>query len=306
MSNLSQEREMRCDFADGCGAVSQIIRPKDTDLGGFAVRRALPNRQLRRVGPWVFFDHMGPARFPAGQGIDVRPHPHINIATVTYLFEGEILHRDSLGSYQAITPGDLNLMVAGSGIVHSERESPQTRAQPHALHGLQLWLALPEEAEETAPAFYHYAADSLPQTSVDGVPVRVMMGQAYGLSSPVKTFGPTLYIEARLQAGQSLVLPDAEERALYVVSGSVRLKDTLLAQWNMAVLAFNPDVCVVAEEDCQIALIGGGAVGHRYLDWNFVSSRIERVKQAKRDWISGRFELVPGDEREFIPYPTEE
>lgn len=295
--------ELECDFASGCDAIKLVITPRATDLGEFSVRRTLPNRQCKTVGPWIFFDHMGPADFAAGTGINVRPHPHINLATVTYLFEGEILHRDSLGSLQTITPGDINLMVAGSGIVHSERERPAVKALPHRLHGLQLWLALPVEFEEIAPAFYHYPAASIPSTSVNEVPVRVLIGSAYGLTSPVKTFSETLYLEAELQAGQTLELPDTEERALYLAKGTLQIKDQQIDAFNMVIFSAAKGVTIQALSHCRIALIGGTAIGHRFIDWNFVSSRKERIAQAKQDWQDSKFPKVVGDELEFIPLP---
>ena len=284
------------------GAVAKIIQPRDKDLGGFMVRRLLPVAGQQMVGPWIFFDHMGPAEFAPGSGINVRPHPHINLATVTYLFAGEILHRDSLGSLQPIRPGDINLMVAGRGIVHSERERPEVTAQPHQLDGLQLWLVLPEADEEIAPAFYHYPANQIPLVQVDAVPVRVIMGDAYGVCSPVRQFARTLYIEAELKAGQQLLLPSAEERALYVVSGQVQCDEQQISQYQLAVL--NQGVASIqASLDSRIALIGGQPMARRYIEWNFVSSRKERIEQAKADWQAGRFPSVVGDEEEFIPLP---
>lgn len=303
MSNLTTNLSDDSSERSGCGAILKIIRPRQKDLGGFSVRRLLPVAGQQMVGPWIFFDHMGPAVFPAGSGINVRPHPHINLATVTYLFDGEILHRDSLGSLQPIVPGDINLMVAGSGIVHSERERPEVTASEHRLHGLQLWLVLPLADEETAPAFYHYPAAQIPQLSVDGVTVRVIMGSAYGQTSPVKQFAETLYLEAHLKAGQCLQLPQAAERALYVASGQVQLRDNLLAQYEMAVLDANTAVTIQANSDSRIALIGGESMGKRFIEWNFVSSRRERIEQAKADWQQGRFPTVPGDDLEFIPLP---
>jgi redox-sensitive bicupin YhaK (pirin superfamily) len=303
MSNQSPHTEHECVVAEGCGAILRIIQPRDKDLGGFSVRRVLPSSQQKMVGPWVFFDHMGPAHFPAGEGINVRPHPHVNIATVTYLFEGEILHRDSVGSHQAIRPGDLNLMVSGSGIVHSERERPEVRDVPHSLHGLQLWLALPAEQEEIDAAFYHYPDTSIPAVVVDGVNVRVMMGTAYGVSSPVKVFADTLYVEADLKAGQTLLLPDAEERALYIAKGAVKAQDTAIAEHAMAVFSAASGVSITATEDARIAIIGGEKMPPRFIEWNFVSSRKQRIEQAKQDWREGRFATVPGDEEEFIPLP---
>jgi len=304
MSNLAKDVEQQCDIAPCSGAVEQLIEPRDRDLGGFSVRRVLPTIGRKRVGPWVFFDHMGPAAFPPGEGINVRPHPHIGLATVTYLFEGEILHRDSLSSVQAIRPGDINLMVAGSGIVHSEREPPEVTAAAHRQHGLQLWLALPEEDEETEPAFYHYPGADMPSVEVDGVPVRVMMGAAYGATSPVKVFAETLYIEAQLQGGQTLTLPQAEERAVYVAAGALQVQHTAVPEHAMAVLAPAEGLTLEATRDSRIAVVGGESLGQRYIDWNFVSSRRERIEQAKQDWKAGRFPLVPGDDEEFIPLPA--
>lgn len=284
-------------------AVERLLKPHEKDLGEFSVRRLLPAAKRTMVGPWIFFDHMGPADFPPGQGIRVRPHPHINLATVTYLFEGEILHRDSLGSLQPIVPGDINLMVAGSGIVHSERERPEITATAHRLHGLQLWLALPEADEEIEPAFHHYPCTDIPTRTIDGVPVRVLMGSAYGVTSPVKTFAETLYAEAHLKAGQRLALPEARERALYVVSGALRLGGTTLPAHSMAILFPASGVVVEAETDSRMALIGGEPLGERFIDWNFVSSRKERIEQAKADWRARRYPPVPGDDEEFIPLP---
>ena len=303
MSMLSAELEQDCQAPGACDAIELLIRPRDKDLGGFSVRRLLPTLQRRMVGPWIFFDHMGPASFPAGQGINVRPHPHVNIATVTYLFEGEILHRDSLGSLQAIRPGDINLMLAGHGIVHSERERPEVTAAPYRLHGLQLWLALPEKDEEAEPAFYHYPAATIPSASVAGVAVRVMMGSAFGVSSPVRVFADTLYVEAHLQAGQTLVLPDADERAVYIAQGSLKAAGTTIPEHAMAVFSDAPGVIVEALTESRIAIIGGERLGPRFIEWNFVSSRKERIEQAKADWTAGRFPKVPGDETEFIPLP---
>lgn len=303
MSDLGTQSDQDCQFDQGCSALKLVVKPHAKDLGGFSVRRTLPNKECRMVGPWVFFDHMGPANFPAGEGINVRPHPHIGISTVTYLFEGEILHRDSLGNEQPIRPGDLNLMVCGSGIVHSERQREEIKAKPHTLHALQLWLALPQDQEDIDPAFYHYPQSELPATTVNGVPLRVMMGSAYGLSSPVKTFAHTLYVEAALNAGQSLELPNAAERGVYVASGEVRIGGRTIPEYSMAILSKEDGVRVEAITDARIALVGGESVGQRFIEWNFVSSSKERIEQAKRDWVAGRFDKVPGDEEEFIPLP---
>lgn len=305
MSTTSKNPVERCEASQACGAIDRIIHPRDKDLGGFSVRRALPTIQARMVGPWIFFDHMGPADFAAGDGIDVRPHPHIGIATVTYLFEGEILHRDSLGSEAVIRPGDINLMVAGRGIVHSERERAATRGQPHRLHALQLWLALPQDDEETEPAFHHYPAADIPALKVDGVAVRVMMGRAYAVQSPVRTFADTLYVEAELKAGQRLTLPAARERAVYVAQGRLQAQDSVIEQYEMAVLqaGVSDEIVVQASQDTRLAIIGGEPVGPRYIEWNFVSSRKARIEQAKADWTQGRFPKVAGDEDDFIPLP---
>lgn len=306
MSTLDPRLTQDCTATGHCAAIELIIRPRDKDLGGFTVRRTLPTAQRKMVGPWIFFDNMGPANFPAGEGINVRPHPHVNLATVTYLFEGEILHRDSLGSVQAIRPGDINLMVAGRGIVHSERERPDVTATAHrlhGLHGLQLWLALPDADEETEPAFHHYAAADIPTTEVDGVPVRVMMGTAFGLTSPVRTFARTLYVEAHLQPGQTLALPEAEARAVYVAQGSLTAGGTAIPEHAMAVFTDAAGVVLEATAESRIAIIGGEQLGPRFIDWNFVSSRKARIEAAKDDWRAGRFPKVPGDEVEFIPLP---
>ncbi|MDP4536308.1 pirin family protein [Alkalimonas collagenimarina] len=304
MSTQSKTLESDCTIQQGCAAVELIIEPRPHDLGGFTVRRSLPVRERRSVGPWLFFDEMGAAEFAAGSGINVRPHPHINLATVTYLFEGEIFHRDSLGSEQPITPGDINLMVAGKGIVHSERERPEVTNRDHRLHGLQLWMALPEADEEIDPAFYHYPSAHIPATTINNVPVRVLIGSAYGVASPVKTFYQTLYIEAELQAGQSLQLPDSPERGLYVLSGQIQLQDSQVNAHQLVVLSAAEGVMITASEPSRIALIGGESIGKRYMEWNFVSSRKDRIEQAKQDWQQGRFEKVPGDEKEFIPFPA--
>ncbi|MBW8882485.1 MAG: pirin family protein, partial [Asticcacaulis sp.] len=218
-------------------SISLVIPPREKDLGGFMVRRVLPFARHRMVGPWIFFDHMGPADFPPGPGVNVRPHPHINLATVTYLFDGHILHRDSLGSHCAIAPGDINLMVAGKGIVHSEREAADVQAAGRRLDGLQLWLALPEADEEIEPAFFHYDAGDIPGFDQDGAVVRVMMGSAFGLTSPVQTYAQTLYVEAKLKLGRELQVPmGVEERAVYVCSGELGVDGYRLRQYEMAVL----------------------------------------------------------------------
>lgn len=305
MSNLAGQAEQTCDIVSSpCDAIETLLRPREADLGGFRVRRSLPTARRKMVGPWIFFDHMGPAHFPAGKGVNVRPHPHIGLATVTYLFEGEMLHRDSLGNVQPILPGDINLMVAGRGIVHSERERPETSATAHTQHGLQLWLALPQDQEEVEPAFRHYPGAEIPTRTIDGVSVRVMMGTAYGVESPVRTFADTLYVEAQLPPAHRLTLPRAEQRAAYVAKGHLKAQGISIPEHSMAVLSTADDVVIEATEASTIAVIGGECFNKRHIDWNFVSSRPERIREAKQDWKEGRFETVPGDDQEYIPLPA--
>jgi redox-sensitive bicupin YhaK (pirin superfamily) len=291
------------DSAASAGPVRTTIRPREIDLGGFPVRRALPARGLHSVGPWLFFDHMGPYAFPRGGGVDVMPHPHINLATVTYLFEGEIVHRDSIGSVQAITPGAVNLMVAARGIVHSERTGPELRAAGHRVNGLQLWHALPEEVEESEPTFTHYPAEDLPRGDIEGAAVRVMIGRAWGLESPVRTFSPTLYAEAQLPTGARLPLPEeAEELAVYPLSGRLQIGEVAVEQRTLSVLSQGSPALLSALEPARVAVIGGSPLGRRYMWWNFVSSRMERIEQAKADWKANRMGRVPGEtERYSLP-----
>lgn len=281
-----------------------VIEPRDRDLGGFSVRRVLPAAGVRMVGPFVFFDHMGPAQFPSGEGIDVRPHPHIGIATVTYLFEGEILHRDSLGFEQAIRPGDVNWMTAGRGIVHSERETAEVRATEHRLNGIQSWIALPKTDEETEPSFFHHPADSLPEFSQGAATLRLIAGNAFGHTAPAKTFSKMFYLDAQLPAGASVTLPDDhQERAIYVADGAVSIAGETYGTGKMAVFAPGSDVTAETVDGSRIMLLGGAPMdGPRHIWWNFVSSSKERIEQAKDDWVNGRFETVPG-ESEFIPLP---
>lgn len=283
-------------------AILKSIQPHEKDLGEFTVRRSIPRVGQKSVGPWVFFDHFGPADFGPGEGINVRPHPHINLATVSYLFEGEIFHRDSLGNALPIHPGAINLMVAGKGIVHSERTRDELKATGYKLHGLQLWHALPEAAEEVEPAFYHTPSEDIPSGEVDGIKYRVMMGEAYGLRSPVKTFSPILYVEADMPVGSELALPEAEERAVYVVHGEAQIDGEDSPIFTMSILSSDAKM-IKAKTQTRLAIIGGSPLGKRYMDWNFVSSRPERIEQAKDDWRAGRFGTVPGDEDEFIRLP---
>jgi len=281
-----------------------LIQPKSRDIGGFSVRRLLPHAGRRTVGPFIFFDHMGPAKFAAGQGMDVRPHPHIGLATVTYLFSGEIVHRDSLGYVQPIRPGDVNWMTAGSGIAHSERTDPARRDGTEILHGIQTWVALPKASEEIAPAFVHHPAATLPEMNDGGVHLRVIAGTAYGRRSPVEVFQPTLYVAITLQAGAKIKLDDThEERCLYVAEGGIELGGAAYTEGDMLVLKPRAEAVVTATAPARLMLAGGAPLdGKRHIWWNFVSSSAERIEQAKRDWREGRFAKVTG-ETEFIPLP---
>ena len=278
------------------------IEPVERDIGDFTVRRVLPSPLRRSVGPFVFFDHIGPADFAPGKGIQVRPHPHIGLATVTYLFEGEIMHRDSLGCVQAIAPGAVNLMTAGRGIVHSERAGEDLHRHSR-LHGIQSWMALPLDREEVEPAFQHYAAGRLPEIDVGRARVRVIIGSAYGAESPVAVLSPMLYLECLVPAGTLLVLPEETgELACYLVEGRAGIGDVGLAAGVMAVVTAGRRLAFRAEADCRVMVLGGAPLGQRHLWWNFVSSSRERIEQAKADWAAGRFGRVPGD-AEFIPLP---
>jgi redox-sensitive bicupin YhaK (pirin superfamily) len=268
------------------------------------VRRTLPSTQHRMVGPFIFWDHMGPVRLERGLGMDVRPHPHINLATVTYLFDGEIVHRDSLGSDQAIRPGDVNWMTAGRGIVHSERTSAELRKAGPTMHGIQTWVALPTELEETEPAFQHIAGKWLPEVGLPGIRLRVIAGTAFGATSPVKILSPMFYLEARLDAGVELALPDEHaERAAYVVEGAVECDGGQVEPATMAVAEEGAHVTIRALRDSHVMMLGGAPVGARHIWWNFVSSSQERIEQAKRKWKEGGFPKVPGDDVEFVPLP---
>jgi len=283
----------------------QIIEPLIKDIGDFEVRRLLPAAGCRSVGPFVFWDHFGPVTLPAGKGLDVRPHPHVGLATLTYLFEGEIMHRDSLGSVQAIRPGAVNWMTAGRGIVHSERTDTALRGQPNALHGLQIWLALPLEHEDAVPAFHHYPAGSLPVFDLDDARFTLIAGQVQGHESPVQTFSPTLYMETRLRAGQVFQVPGGyDERAVYVVEGAVSVGGEALGAHRMAVLGAGESPRVEAVLDSRIAIFGGQGLGRRHLWWNFVASTPERIRAAAERWEQGGFDPVPG-EAEFIPLPEQ-
>ena len=291
--------------APGVGtALEMVIVPRMRDLGGFEVRRVLPAGERRMVGPFIFFDQMGPVTLKAGSGIDVRPHPHIGLATVTYLFEGELQHRDSLGSVQMIRPGDINWMTAGRGIVHSERTPEALRMAPSRLFGIQVWVALPRAQEEAAPSFVHHGGGTMPVLDGKGVRIRLMIGSLSGARSPVATLSPMVYADAALAPGSRLVVPaEHPERALYVVEGVIDISGRSFGVSQLLVLRRGVDVAVTASEGARILVLGGEPVdGPRHIWWNFVSSSSGRIAQAKADWKAGRFPQVPG-ETEFTPLP---
>ncbi len=283
-----------------------VIDQRRRDLGGFEVGRVLPSPQRRMVGPFIFFDHLGPENFAAGipKSIDVRPHPHIGLSTVTYLFDGEIVHRDSVGSEMSIRPGEVNWMVAGSGITHSERFE-KARAQGDTLHGIQSWVALPGKDEETAPEFTNYRRGDLPTLEDAGVWMRLIAGEAFGVRSPVKTHSPLFYLHWTLTAGATAKLPDTySERAAYVISGRVEVAGRTFGSGQMLVFTKGADAVLKAVEPTVVMGLGGESVGERHIEWNFVSSSQERIEQAKADWRAGRMKLPDLDNGEFIPLPA--
>jgi redox-sensitive bicupin YhaK (pirin superfamily) len=282
-----------------------VIDQRRRDLGGFEVGRVLPHQRRRMVGPFIFFDHLGPKTLPPGipKNVDVRPHPHIGLSTVTYLFDGEIMHRDSVGSEMAIRAGEVNWMVAGRGITHSERFE-KARARGDAIHGIQSWVALPTQDEETSPDFTHYGRDDLPTFESGGLSMRLIAGAAFGVKSPVKTHSPLFYLHWTLDAGTTAQLPrDYSERAAYVVAGKVEIGGQSLESGQMAVFSKAVDVVLTATEPSIVMALGGESVGERHIDWNFVSSSPERIEQAKADWRAGRMKLPDLDHGEFIPLP---
>jgi redox-sensitive bicupin YhaK (pirin superfamily) len=287
-----------------CDAIETVIVPRTRDLGGFEVRRALPSAQRRMVGPFIFFDQMGPSEFLLGAGIDVRPHPHIGLSTVTYLFDGEIMHRDSLGTALPIRPGELNWMTAGRGITHSERTAPELRATGSKLFGIQSWVALSAKDEETDPGFVHYDADALPIVEADGARVRIITGALLGASSPVKASSPTFYADVALTAGAAVPLdPDYDERAIYTVSGEIEVAGDVFRPGQLLVFRPGDRITIRAKSAARFMMLGGEPMdGPRHIWWNFVSSRQDRIEQAKADWKAARFDGVPGDP-EFIPLP---
>jgi len=287
------------------GALATIVVPRSRDIGGFEVRRVLPSAQRRMVGPFVFFDQMGPAAFAPGAGLDVRPHPHIGLATVTYLFEGEQVHRDTLGTTQTIRPGDVNWMTAGRGIAHSERTDAALRRSGSRLAGIQSWVALPTAHEEAEPAFAHHPGTALPLIEGDGARVRLIAGALWGARSPLKTFSETLYADIALDAGATLAIPaDHAERALYPVDGVIALEGETYEAGQLLVLKPGAAITLGAFAPARVMLLGGEPMdGPRHIWWNFVSSSAERIEQAKADWKAGRFPKIPGDDAEFIPLP---
>ncbi|MEO6225691.1 MAG: pirin family protein [Sphingomicrobium sp.] len=285
--------------------VVQTIAPVTHDLGGFKVHRVLPSRERTMVGPFIFVDEFGPARLPAGQGMDVRPHPHINLATVTYLFDGAIEHRDSIGSHQVIEPGAINLMTAGSGIVHSERSPAAVRAEGPSMYGMQTWLALPDGGEEVAPAFDHVPGDGLPFVADGATRARVLMGTLWGATAATPCHSPTIYADIELGIGGSLpVDAEADERAVMLVGGEASLDGQPLAPFTLYVLRPGHSARLASAGGGRAMLMGGQAFhSPRFVFWNFVSSSRDRINQAKDDWKALRFPLIPGDDAEFIPLP---
>lgn len=292
-------------------SVDRIILGRTKDLGGFQVSRVLPVAKKRRVGPFVFFDEMGPATFKPGDGIDVRPHPHIGLSTVTYLFDGEMDHADTLGVEKTITPGAVNLMTAGRGIVHSERTGPKARAAGHHLHGIQVWIALPQGEEDQTPDFQHVAACDIPEVEQGGAVLRVIMGAAFGVTSPVKTYSHTLYVHAECPAGSVFQLPAGQgELAAYIVSGQIETGGEPVSAGRMAVFAAGEAPVIRARADSRVMVLGGADIGERYVEWNFVASKKDRIEQAKADWRAsaeaGFHDTVfalPQSEDEYIPLP---
>ena len=285
--------------------IELVIEQRRRDLGGFEVGRVLPFAQRRMVGPFVFFDHFGPIELPAGlpRSVDVRPHPHIGLSTLTYLFQGEIMHRDSLGSEQSIRPGEVNWMTAGRGITHSERFE-RARAQGGPMHGIQAWVALPREDEETEPSFAHYAADDLPTYEHGGLWARLVAGEAFGARASVATYSPLFYVHWRLQPGAQAQMPaQYTERAAFVAAGNVDADGQSFSAGQMIVFAPGAPVLFTATTPATIMLLGGEPIGERFIEWNFVSSSKERIEQAKADWRGGRMKLPVHDDQEFIPLP---
>lgn len=289
-------------------ALEVFVIPRSSDVGGLEVRRAIPTVKRRLVGPFIFFDRMGPALLRAGEALDVKPHPHIGLSTVTYLFDGQIRHRDSLGTEMVIAPGDVNLMTAGRGIVHSERSPEELRGAPLSISGVQTWLALPDHLEEIAPAFEHTRAADLPLFADKEVSGRLIMGSLYGEKAPVIQYSDTLYADIHIAAGGKLQIPAiAEERAIYVLSGHVTVAGVTFPPNRLLAFREGDEIIIEAAEPtgAHLMLFGGTSMeSKRYIWWNFVSSSKERIEQAKEEWRTGRFDIVPGDEEEFVPLPA--
>lgn len=285
--------------------IEMIIIPRSQDIGGFEVHRALPFKDRRMVGPFIFWDQMGPGEFLSGHGVDVRPHPHIGLSTVTYLFNGTLDHKDSLGNDRRITPGDVNLMTAGSGIVHSERTGQDIRPQPSKLFGIQSWLAQPKNFETGAPSFEHTPYQSLPLFDEGGVKGRVILGDFCGEISPIQTQWDTLYVDLNLKKDAQIVIPKTtEERALYALNGSIKINDISYEPGRMLILTPGDEIVITAITDTHLMVLGGAVMDSpRYIWWNFVSSSKDQIEQAKQDWHQGKFAKVPGDDTEFIPLP---
>jgi redox-sensitive bicupin YhaK (pirin superfamily) len=287
--------------------IELVINQRRRDLGGFEVGRVLPFAQHRMVGPFVFFDHMGPMTIAAGapRSLDVRPHPHIGLSTVTYLFDGEIMHRDSVGSEQAIRPGEVNWMTAGRGVTHSERFE-KGRAVGDSMHGIQAWVALPKEQEETDPGFWHHAVADLPEHHERGAWWRLIVGSAFGATAKTKSYSPMFYLHCELQPGTTFKLPDNyAERAIYVVTGTVEAGATTIGDGQMAVFANGKPAEITATAPTKLMALGGDSIGPRFIEWNFVASSQERIEQAKADWRAGRMKLPDLDNQEFIPLPPD-
>lgn len=286
--------------------MAEKLEAKKHDLGGMFVKRVIPQVKKRMVGPFIFFDHMGPGDFPAGKGINVRSHPHIGLSTLTYLFTGSILHRDSLGNHQEIHPGDVNWMTAGRGIVHSERETFEVRANPHSIDGLQVWIALPKEYAELEPSFTHIKKEELPQIIHEEVMIRLVAGEAYNLSSPLKTYSPMFYLDVVAGEGSKIKRPNpGQECAIYVTCGKVEAEGEIYEAGDFVLLSDDGNDDIIAVDNTRFIMIGGEKWEEvPYIHWNFVSFSKERIEQAKEDWKNGRFPPVPGDDKEHIPLPT--
>ncbi|MGI9400028.1 MAG: pirin family protein [Rhizobiaceae bacterium] len=303
--------EPQCPAAGSVDSIETLIIPRARDLGGFEVRRALPSPKRQMVGPFIFFDQAGPAEFITGDGIDVRPHPHIGLGTVTYLYRGEFQHRDSLGSNQMIYPGELNWMVAGNGVTHSERTSEETRQSPSSLFGIQTWVALPDKYEDTDAGFEHFGKEALPFLEGEGKQVRLILGSAFGEKAPAKVYNEMFYADVVLEAGKSIPLPkEHEDRGVYISTGSVVIAGEEFNTGQMMIFKPGDDITITAgERGARLMLLGGETLGGpRYIWWNFVASSRDKIEEAKQawadgDWEDGRFTLPPGDTEEFIPLP---